>query len=112
MTKQEQKAINRMVENQISEFNDADLNVVSCTRLLTCNASVIEYIDNITGEIIYALQSYDTIVALLYGNCLYDILRYVYGYTATSAQHIAKFMREYCDRYYPETKVYRWRYVG
>ena len=26
---------------------------------------------------------------------LYDFLRYVYGYTSTSAQHIAKFDKDY-----------------
>lgn len=44
----------------------------------------------------YVLQSYNTIVAAIDadGN-LYDFLRYAYGYSATSAQHIAKFYHDY-----------------
>lgn len=46
----------------------------------------------------YVLQSYNTIVAAVDadGN-LYDFLRYVYGYSATSAQHIAKFYHDYAQ---------------
>ena len=60
-------------------------------RLLSCTAKVI-----ITDKY-YLLQSYSTIVAVIdrTTNTLYDVLRVVYGYTATSAQHIAKFNREY-----------------
>ena len=60
----------------------------------------------------YFLRSYDTIVAFIdkSTDTLYDVLRYVYGYTATSAQHISKFDHDYgagkwgCARrltYYP-----------
>ena len=48
------------------------------------------------GKYIY-LRSYDTVVAFI--NSVtgegYDILRTEYGYTATSAQHIAKFFNDY-----------------
>lgn len=45
----------------------------------------------------YILQSYRTIVAVIdrtTDTCI-DVLRYVYGYTATSAQHISKFAHDY-----------------
>lgn len=50
----------------------------------------------------YLLKSYDTIVAAIRkatGDC-YDALRYVYGYTATSASHIAKFRNDYGAKRY------------
>lgn len=45
----------------------------------------------------YFLQSYGTIVAFIdkSTDTLYDVLRYVYGYTSTSAQHISKFDHDY-----------------
>ena len=56
-------------------------------RLRTCNAQV-----NQTTRFV-VLRSYNTLVAFIDKNTdtLYDVLRYVYGYTATSSQHIAKF---------------------
>ena len=51
-----------------------------------------------TGELMYyVLRSYNTIVAAIdvSNDTLYDFLRYVYGYTSTSAQHIAKFSCDY-----------------
>lgn len=51
------------------------------------------------------LVSYSTPVALLFDGYCFDFLRYAYGYTATSAQHIAKACRKYhvteVQRYYP-----------
>lgn len=70
-------------------------------RLRTCNASVYAT-DNY-----FILKSYNTVVAVLNRNSGigYDVLRYVYGYTATSAQHISKFFNDYNAvltlRYYP-----------
>lgn len=59
-----------------------------------CKASVGRF-----GGYIY-LRSYDTVVAFI--NTVtgegYDILRTEYGYTATSAQHIAKFFKHYFVR--------------
>ena len=45
------------------------------------------------------LKSYSTIVAFIDNkNCVAcDILRLVYGYTATSAQHISKFFNAYAS---------------
>lgn len=42
------------------------------------------------------LMSYNTLVAFIDDNGqMYDILRLVYGYTATSAKHIAKFSNQF-----------------
>lgn len=66
-----------------------------CKRLRTCSAWVYE------TEHFYILRSYNTFyVAIIRkenAQC-YDLLRYVYGYTSTSAQHIAKFCSDYGDR--------------
>lgn len=45
----------------------------------------------------YILQSYGTVVAAIdkQSGYLYDFLRYVYGYSAISAQHISKFAVDY-----------------
>lgn len=45
---------------------------------------------------IVILKSYETVVALYdkRENVVYDFLRAVYGYTATSCQHISKFARK------------------
>ena len=60
------------------------------------------------GKYVY-LRSYDTVVAFI--NTVtgegYDILRTEYGYTSTSAQHIAKFFNYYCTG-----TVYRTDYKG
>lgn len=61
-------------------------------RLRTCSAWVYE------TEHYYVLKSYATCIAFINKetDTLYDILRYVYGYTSTSVQHIAKFNHDYC----------------
>ena len=63
-------------------------------RLRSCQATVIET-SNFT-----VLKSYYTIVCFIdkRTDIMYDVLRTVYGYTATSAQHIAKFKRDYFCR--------------
>lgn len=60
-------------------------------RLRSCSAQVLE------TPSFFILRSYNTVVAVIdkhTGNT-YDVLRMVYGYTATSAQHIAKFSNDY-----------------
>ena len=51
------------------------------------------------------LVSYATPVALLFDGICFDFLRYVYGYTATSDQHITKACKRFgiteIQRYYP-----------
>lgn len=71
------------------------------TQLRSCRAHVHE------TENYYILQSYNTMVACIdkRTKCGYDVLRYEYEYTATSAQHISKFLHDYgaenYRRYYP-----------
>ena len=91
MKKELQKIENDIVLQEIDKINaDLENGVQSVTRLRTCNATVLA-----SGNY-YLLKSYSTIIAAADadGN-LYDFLRYVYGYTATSAQHIAKFWHDY-----------------
>lgn len=65
---------------------------IDSKRLRSCNAMVYE------NAYYYYLFSYRTCVAFIQKNdgTLYDVLRMVYGYTATSAQHISKFAHDYC----------------
>ena len=44
---------------------------------------------------VHTLTSYNTLVAAVIDNICFDALRVEYGYTATSAQHIAKFASDY-----------------
>ena len=71
-------------------------------RLRHCTAWVYET-DNY-----YILRSYNTYIAAIekFSGWCGDVLRKVYGYTATSAQHVAKFVSDYGNR----NKVYTWRY--
>ena len=63
----------------------------SWKRLRTCNAYVL------TLDKWFILKSYDTIVACVSRETgiTFDFLRFVYVYTATSTQHIAKFANDY-----------------
>lgn len=60
-------------------------------RLRSCTAWVYETTNY------YVLQSYGTVIACIdkENDTLYDFLRYVYGFTNTSAQHIRKFSKDY-----------------
>ena len=70
------------------------------SRLRSCTAWVYDT-DNF-----YVLRSYGTFIGAIEKSTGYgaDALRHEYGYTATSAQHLAKFFSDYGDR----QKVYRW----
>ena len=69
---------------------------ISVQKLRKCQALVLKYAMP-DGDSVYLLKSYDTIVAMIDENGDgIDFLRYVYGYTATSAQHIRKFFDDYC----------------
>ena len=106
MKKAEQMKINEQVETAYNRFvslwNDHSVKVSTVGRLRTCAAAVL-----CVGDMI-ALRSYNTIIAVVdeNGDC-YDFLRLVYGYTATSAQHIAKFWHDYASG-----QRFTWRYVG
>ena len=88
--------IENHVDFALKLFNDYTL--FSATPLRSCNATVLHYKVDDGG--VYLLKSYDTIVAMVDedGDGI-DFLRYVYGYTATSAQHIRKFFADYCDEH-------------
>lgn len=73
------------IERNIRNFGMTDLG-----RLRSCNATVHKTYG------FTLLKSYNTIVAAIddFG-VAYDFLRLVYGYTATSSQHITKFFKDY-----------------
>lgn len=105
--KTNQNVINNLAmrdfKRAMKEYNDST--VFSVKRLRYCKAEVI------ITENYFLLRSYNTIVASINRNigteC--DVLRKVYGYTATSAQHIAKFFNDYAvSLSYPaERYIYR-----
>lgn len=68
-----------------------------CCRLYSCNAEIWEC----SGILI--LVSYGTPIAVFEpgDGALYDCLRIVYGYTATSSQHISKFKKWLAENNWP-----------
>ena len=94
MRKDEQIKIN---EKALAIYNKAMEEYASISystkgqRLRSCTANVYE------SNGYYFLVSYSTLVAVIEKSTdtLVDVLRYVYGYTSTSAKHIAKFSRDY-----------------
>lgn len=97
MTKKEQIADNAIIEQYIDELN-AEISVdglLYCGRLRSCQARVY------TTSHFTVLRSYNTMVAAVYratptaAPVFIDFLRCVYGFTSTSAQHIAKFKHDY-----------------
>lgn len=113
MKKEEQIKINKIVishfEDAMNQLKERPLPVKE--RLYNCQA----YIEKTPEYII--LTSYDTAVAVYskLTGCVYDALRYVYGYTATSAQHIAKFrnwVRENERLYWDQIESIRYYPIG
>ena len=97
MKKQEQLSINREIRIGMNNFNvvfcnTPDNKMPPKVRLNHCQAWTQDF------EGFTVLWSFNTAVAVYdkYTDTLYDILRAVYGYTATSAKHIAKF-RNMCN---------------
>lgn len=94
MKKSEQKIVNEAVlsawKNAEKAWGKIPANE-SGKRLRTCQALVYETADY------YFLVSYRTVVAFIdkATDTCYDVLRYVYGFTRTSAQHIDKFDLDY-----------------
>ena len=70
------------------ELWDQSIVIVDRKQLYHCKAQVLELDNNCL-----ALTSYGTLVAVFDKTTgfFYDVLRYTYGYTSTSAHHIAKF---------------------
>lgn len=94
MKRAEQEAMNKeamqIFRKAMNEATFQDLN--KSRQLRSCQASVIE------TKNYYILLSYQTYIAAIdkRTDTLADVLRAVYGYTATSAQHISKFEKDYC----------------
>ena len=107
MTKNEQVIINQLVTNEKARAELELVNFCNATRLRTCQAYVYE-----TNNY-YWLKSYGTFVAFIEKttDTCYDILRMVYGYTATSAQHIAKFRQDYGQDKFGVHQSYTYREV-
>ena len=111
MKREEQLKINKMVSKK---YEEAIVELVQwrtknpyMVRLRTCQARVVE------THNYYFLQSYNTIVAFIdkRDDTLYDVLRLVYGYTSTSAQHISKFSNDYSRSWVSGSVRYTWREV-
>lgn len=101
MTKRERQAFCNQICKEV--YNDAIEELINTSkrnpprpckykRLRSCSAVVFE------TEHYFILQSYHTPIAVIAksSDTIYDVLRYVYGYTVTSAQHISKFEHDYC----------------
>lgn len=89
--KMKQQIINNAAHLALNEYENQNGNMKKVGRLRTCQATVYE------NERYIVLISYTTTVAFIdkQAGKLYDILRLVYGFTSTSAQHIAKFRQDY-----------------
>lgn len=90
MTKQEQRLLNDEMQKFFLKAIE-EIDHKEGKRLRSCTAWVYE------TEHYYFLRSYSTVIAFIDRDTdtLYDVLRWVYGYTRTSAQHIAKFNKDY-----------------
>lgn len=103
MTKNEQLKIDDVLENLHATIFVEYLAQHRCIgRLRSCQATVYETKNH------YVLKSYATVVAAINKSDgkAYDFLRLVYGYTATSAQHISKFFHDFGAK-----ERYTWRDV-
>lgn len=103
MTKKEKQIeINKNAMIGMELWNESVV-VVSREQLYHCKAQVLELDNNCL-----ALTSYGTLVAVFDKDTgfFYDVLRYTYGYTSTSAQHIAKFRNMLRGRIHGEFRYY------
>lgn len=107
MTKKEQLEINEKVDEICEEIYNLGMHerAGEWKRLRTCSAYVCKL-----GRF-YILKSYRTIVAAIdtSDDTCYDFLRKVYGFTSTSAQHIAKFRHDYGTGKWGCTNELTWR---
>ena len=112
MTKAQQKEVNEICMNEIGNLNSyidsltpEQIDSAGVKRLRSCSAHVITY------DRYYVLVSYRTPVAFIDRETgdAYDVLRYVYGYTATSAQHISKFLHDYSWAGHYSDSLYTYR---
>lgn len=95
MKKDQQVVMNDYVVKNYSAMMDEFTEKMwyNAVRLRSCQACVYE------TENFFVLKSYNTIVAFIDKNTRqkFDVLRKVYGYTSTSAEHITKFFTDYGD---------------
>lgn len=86
------EAIRKLPEEAFSYLNPEQMKKAGAVRLKSCQAWVWD-----VGTY-YILQSYGTYVACIEKetDICYDFLRVSYGFTRTSAQHIAKFKKAKC----------------
>lgn len=85
-----QVQINHVVENALERMNNEFRWYDNAERLRYCSAWIYK------TQNFKVLRSYNTIIACIdmQTGTGYDFLRLVYGYTATSAQHISKFFHD------------------
>lgn len=90
-------------------FNELDaMHKYKYKRLRSCTAWVYE------TENFYLLKSYNTFIAAIDKRTSFcvDVLRDVYCYTPTSAQHISKFFSDYAftiGKWRSDLKIYTYR---
>lgn len=90
-----QREINNYIIDTIyNQINPEMDNMIYHSRLRTCSAWVYE------TEHFYILRSYNTFVASYNKETheFIDFLRYVYGFTHTSASHVAKFYNDFARK--------------
>lgn len=107
MKKSVQITINKLCENEYERFLDYMLKEnpqKHYKQLRYCQAYVYE------TPCYFYLISYNTLVAFIDKENtpwrVIDVLRKVYGYTATSAQQIRKFAKDYAER---DFQILSWR---
>lgn len=85
-----QQIVDQTIHHALNIYETQNGGMVKVGQLRTCNAAIYE------NERYIILISYTTTVAFIdkQEHAAYDILRLVYHYTATSAQHIAKFFND------------------
>jgi hypothetical protein len=109
MRKDCQAEINKKVDAIYEEIYNLYMNECASEwkQLRTCSAYVCKL------NRFYILKSYRTIVAVIdtEDDICYDFLRRVCDYTATSAQHISKFQKDYGAGTYGCAKRLTWREV-
>ena len=91
MKKSAQLTINSTVISAYEKWSFDREPIISARRLNYCNAYVLDTANYLV------LRSHQTDIAIIdkRTGVMYDFLRFVYGYTATAAQHMAKFERLY-----------------
>ena len=111
------KRYNQSIENITAKaifnaaFNELDaMHEYKYKRLRSCTAWVFE------TENFYLLKSFYTFIAAIdkRNSFCVDVLRDVYGYTSTSARHIAKFFSDYAftlGKWRSDLKIYTYRRI-